>query len=64
MTRISELYARDNETNEISTSILFLAVCLPDACYPSDFYKSLGVDLVCQTKNEARTLDAGDIAFL
>lgn len=65
MSRISEPNIRDsyNSTTSIST-LLLLATCLPDACYPSDFFGSLGANVACKTKNEGREMNAGDIAFL
>lgn len=40
-----------------------VAVCIPDACLPSDMFQ-FGIDLSCRTKKETEVLDTGDIAFL
>lgn len=43
---------------------LLLAVCVPDACFPSDFFGKLGDDTSCQIKGESKKLDASDIACM
>lgn len=50
--------------SEEERDLLLISVCIPSVCSPSDLFDQLGVDLVCQTKNENKVLDAGDIACL
>lgn len=45
-------------------NVMLLTVCIPAACLPSDLYDPLGVDMFCQTKNQNKVLDSGDIACL
>lgn len=47
-----------------NTDALALSICIPNACAPSDLFDTLGVDGVCQTKNQNKFLDAGDIVCL
>lgn len=47
-----------------STNPGLLSVCLPNACYPSDFFGNSGSDQLCQTRNQSRSLDPEDIVFL
>lgn len=50
--------------NDEEIDVLLVSVCLPSACSPSDLFDQLGVDALCQTKNQNKILDAGDIACL
>lgn len=51
--------------DEIDLSkVLLLSACVPDACYPSDFFGLLGFDGLCVTVEEAKSLRSGDIAFM
>lgn len=53
------------EPREESTlDAILIAVCIPDACYPSDVFGQFGLDFACQTKNDRRSFNNGDIAFL
>lgn len=48
-----------------TTSPGLISVCLPNACYPSDFFgNNNSSDEYCQTKNESRILEAEDIALM
>lgn len=55
----------DDDDDGLSTpDYLLLSACVPDACNPSDFFGPLGVDILCQTKDESKKLDATDIACM
>lgn len=58
--------SREEDTGEEKSegTVFLLSACVPDACLPSDFFGDLGVDSICQTKNETTKLDAGDISFM
>lgn len=45
-------------------NILLLAACVPDACFPSDLFGTLGSDSACQIKGESKQLDGSDIACM
>lgn len=47
-----------------TTTTLLISICLPDGCLPSDFFGEYGKDDECQTKNQNKSLDGGDVAFL
>lgn len=40
-----------------------LSVCLPNACYPTDFFGSSGSDDACLTKNQTKAFEAEDTVF-
>lgn len=46
------------------SNVLLISTCVPDACYPSDFFGPFGHDEFCVTMKDATTLDAGDISCL
>lgn len=46
------------------SNVILISACVPDACYPSDFFGPFGHDQFCITRQEATTLNRGDIACL
>lgn len=54
---------REDNTTTIPYTPLLLAACIPDGCMPSEIF-DLGLDTYCETKNEYRQLDAGDISCM
>lgn len=45
-------------------SIILLAVCLPDSCYPTEIFGQLGSNEMCTTKRDTPVYRAGEIAFM
>lgn len=52
------------EIDPTSLDVFLITVCIPSACSPSDLFDILGVDDLCQTKDQNKFLDAGDVACL
>lgn len=50
---------KKNETT--STNEVYLAICIPDACLPSDLFGQFGQDTWCQTKDSSKKFDKADI---
>lgn len=50
--------------NEEEIDVLLISVCIPSVCTPSELFDRLGVDAICQTKDQNKFLDAGDVACL
>lgn len=61
---ISDFQVTCPARNVLKETTLLISVCVPDACLPSDFFGQNAKDSDCETKNESKALDAGDIAFL
>lgn len=57
--------SRETEIDDIFIEDpMLIALCLPNACTPSDLFDPLGFDDLCQTKDQNKVLDAGDIVCL
>lgn len=58
----------DNRKTEVDDILIddpmLIALCIPDACTPNDLFDPLGFDDLCQTKDQNKDLDAGDIVCL
>lgn len=52
------------ETDSSSVDVLLISLCIPSACSPSDLFDALGFDDICQTKDQNKILDSGDITAL
>lgn len=62
---IKRRFSKIIEPKEISIiDALTISICIPDACYPSDIFGRFGIDSMCQTRNDRRKFESGDIAFL
>lgn len=47
-----------------SIDVMLIAVCIPNACSPSELFEPLGMDNLCHTKDQNKVLDAGDTVCL